>query len=307
MDLGQGKYNMKAVSKLLGIQPGTLRAWERRYKIIAPERNESGHRLYTERHITILRWLIKKVDEGFTISQAVSLYEESEAKKNVNYDAQTEKLDYTFHEIKLNLLQALINFEEDRALRVWDYAFCLFSVEFALVNLLKTLLDEMNRLLEENKISSVHERYIISFIRSKIGAVLQTMPSDPHWPNAVAVCGPNEYQELDLLMFSIFLKCRGYKVIYLGTGVRDEDLYAALNELQPKLLFISFTTIKTEEAIHFISTITEQYHDLHIGIVGEAIPCLKKELDEKYQKYVVGQNKTEWDEWIKQNACLHPH
>lgn len=307
MTLEQGKYNMKAVSKLLGIQPGTLRAWERRYKMIAPERNESGHRLYTEKHITILRWLIKKVDEGFTISQAVSLLEESEANKNVVDDAQTEKLDFTFHEINHNLLQALINFEEDRALKVLDYAFSLFSVEFVLINVVKVLMDEMKRLLEENKISSVHEQYIVSFIRSKAGAVLQTMPIDPNRPMAVAVCGPNEIQELDLLMFSVFLKCKGYKVIYLGTGVKEEDLYSILDELKPKLLFISFTNIQTEAAIDFIKTITNHYHDLQIGIGGEAVPFLMKELDAKYQQYIIGQNKNEWDEWIKQNACLHPH
>ena len=307
MTLEQGKYNMKAVTKLLGIQPGTLRAWERRYKMIAPERNESGHRLYTEKHITILRWLIKKVDEGFTISQAVSLLEESEANKTGNDDAQTEKLDFTFHEIKQNLLQALINFEEDRALKVLDYAFSLFSVEFVLVNVVKVLTDEMKRLLEENKISSVHEQYIVSFIRSKVGAVLQTMLIDSNRSKALAVCGPNEIQELDLLMFSVFLKCKGYQVIYLGTGVKEEDLYSILDELKPKLLFISFTNIQTEAAINFIKTITDLYHDLQIGIGGEAAPFLMKELDEKYQQYIVGQNKTEWDEWIKQNACLHPH
>ena len=43
-----GKYNIKAVSNILGIQPSTLRAWERRYHIIAPKRNHAGHRLYTE-------------------------------------------------------------------------------------------------------------------------------------------------------------------------------------------------------------------------------------------------------------------
>ncbi len=63
--------------KMLGIQPGTLRAWERRYQIIAPVRNESGHRLYAEEHIKILKWLIQRVNKGFTISQAVSLLEKN--------------------------------------------------------------------------------------------------------------------------------------------------------------------------------------------------------------------------------------
>lgn len=307
MTLEQGKYNMKAVSKLLGIQPGTLRAWERRYKIIAPERNESGHRLYTEKHITILRWLLRKVEEGFTIGQAVSLFEESEANIPVNDEAQIEELDYTFHDIKQNLLQALIKFEEGRALKILEYAFSLFSVEFVLVNLIKALLAEMNRQLEQKKIASVHEVYIYSFIRSKIGAVLQAMPNDHFRPKAIAVCGPNEMQELDLLMFSIFLKCKGFKVIYLGTSVNEEELYTILDEINPQLLFISSTFYKTETAIHFIETFSRKYKDLCIGIGGKAVSSLKEELDEKYQPYLVGPNKTEWDEWIKQNACLYPH
>lgn len=306
MDHEQGKYNMKAVSKLLGIQPGTLRAWERRYKIIAPERNESGHRLYTEKHITILKWLLKKVDEGFSISQAVSLFEEKDTNKNVHDESQTEKLDYTFHEIKHNLLQALINFEEEHALKVLDYAFSLFSVEFVLINLVKALLSEMNHLLEQKKISSVHEQYIVSFIRSKTGAVLQTMPMDLYGPKAVAVCGPNESRELDLLMFSIFLKCKGYKVIYLGTGVHEEDLYAVIAELKPKVLIVSYTNSNSEAISHFIEALTDKFTNIHIGIGGQAIGFLQEELDERYQQYIVGENTTEWEEWLKQNACLYP-
>ncbi|MGL4819521.1 MAG: MerR family transcriptional regulator, partial [Bacilli bacterium] len=73
-----GKYNIKAICNKLGIQPGTLRAWERRYQIIRPVRNDAGHRLYSEQHVRILEYLIDKVQNGFTIGQAVSLYETEE-------------------------------------------------------------------------------------------------------------------------------------------------------------------------------------------------------------------------------------
>ena len=75
----EGKYNIKAASQMVGIQPGTLRAWERRYRMITPVRNESGHRLYTEEHIKILKWLLKKVKQGFTISQAIALLDNRES------------------------------------------------------------------------------------------------------------------------------------------------------------------------------------------------------------------------------------
>ncbi|WP_096467057.1 MerR family transcriptional regulator [Aneurinibacillus soli] len=50
----QGKYNIKAVSTIVRITTHTLRAWERRYGIIEPQRTESGHRLYTEEDVAAL-------------------------------------------------------------------------------------------------------------------------------------------------------------------------------------------------------------------------------------------------------------
>ena len=38
-------YPIREVARLTGINPITLRAWERRYNLIEPVRTESGHRL----------------------------------------------------------------------------------------------------------------------------------------------------------------------------------------------------------------------------------------------------------------------
>ncbi len=66
-------YNMKAVVEATGISAATLRAWERRYGAFSPGRTESGYRLYSARDIAVLRWLKGRVDEGMSISQAISL------------------------------------------------------------------------------------------------------------------------------------------------------------------------------------------------------------------------------------------
>lgn len=40
-------YSIRAVSQATGLTVETLRAWERRYGIIEPKRDPSGHRIYT--------------------------------------------------------------------------------------------------------------------------------------------------------------------------------------------------------------------------------------------------------------------
>lgn len=67
-------FNTKAVVQQTGIAAPTLRAWERRYKLLAPERAENDYRLYSERDIALIRWLKERVDAGMSISQAVALF-----------------------------------------------------------------------------------------------------------------------------------------------------------------------------------------------------------------------------------------
>ncbi len=67
-------FNTKAVVQKTGIAAPTLRAWERRYKILLPERAQNDYRLYSERDIASIRWLKDRVDEGMSISQAIALF-----------------------------------------------------------------------------------------------------------------------------------------------------------------------------------------------------------------------------------------
>lgn len=303
MTFQQGKYNMKAVSKLLGIQPGTLRAWERRYKIIAPERNEAGHRLYTERHIYILRWLLAKVNEGFTISQAVILFEESESEKNGISEQQSEQLDFSFHEITCSLLSALLNFDEEQANKILAYSFSLYSVEKTVIDLTRAIFAELRLLKEQKKLSTGYEQYIFNFMRSKVGAIYQAIPADRCLPTAITVCGPDEKHELGLLLFSLFLRSKGHHVIYLGTCVTERDLIDVINEVKPKFLFSSFTTKNREEICNFIARLLVINNDLKIGIGGQAVQAFQDQLKDNYQKYIIGPTKSDWEIWLKKQSA----
>ncbi|NJN83496.1 MAG: MerR family transcriptional regulator [Caldilineaceae bacterium] len=68
-------YNLKAVVQETGLKPDTIRAWERRYGMPAPDRADSGHRLYTDRDIDTLKWLMARQAEGLSISRAVALWQ----------------------------------------------------------------------------------------------------------------------------------------------------------------------------------------------------------------------------------------
>ncbi len=70
-------YNIKAVVEATGLPAATLRAWERRYRALAPSRTESGYRLYSASDIATLHWLKARIGEGLSISQALTLLNHS--------------------------------------------------------------------------------------------------------------------------------------------------------------------------------------------------------------------------------------
>ncbi|MCQ6263819.1 MerR family transcriptional regulator [Alcanivorax sp. MM125-6] len=61
--------SIQAVSERCGVNPVTLRAWERRYGLIRPARTERGHRRYSAEDVARIRRIVAWLDRGLPIGQ----------------------------------------------------------------------------------------------------------------------------------------------------------------------------------------------------------------------------------------------
>ncbi|MEO0446986.1 MAG: MerR family transcriptional regulator, partial [Verrucomicrobiota bacterium] len=71
--LSQEQFQISAVSRLTGLPIHSIRAWERRYQVVDPERTETDRRLYSRRDIQKLTLLKTLVDQGEPISSVAPL------------------------------------------------------------------------------------------------------------------------------------------------------------------------------------------------------------------------------------------
>ena len=62
-------FPIRDVSRLTGVNPVTLRAWERRYGLIQPIRTESGHRLYSKADIETVNRILGWIERGVAVSK----------------------------------------------------------------------------------------------------------------------------------------------------------------------------------------------------------------------------------------------
>ncbi|OAH55917.1 MULTISPECIES: B12-binding domain-containing protein [Bacillaceae] len=295
--MNEGKYNIKAVSTITGIQPGTLRAWERRYHILEPVRNDAGHRLYTEEHIRKLKWLSEKVQQGLTISQAVAIFDQHETEPG-SYTyveaAEMSQQEVLFEE----LLQALLRFDEVKAQELINKGFALYTIDHVTIHILAPLLIRIGKLWEEGEITTAHEHFATSILRSRIGMVMHSFPHNGVLPKVVAVCGPGEWHELGLLIFTLFVRRLGYEVVYLGASLKEKegDIFTVIDIVKPKFLFFSCAKFDNiAPTIQLANKLKAAYSNMEIGIGGSA---MNGPLLDGAESYAVGETQQEWNQWM---------
>jgi MerR family transcriptional regulator, light-induced transcriptional regulator len=103
-------YPIREVSKITGVNPVTLRAWQRRYGLIKPARTESGHRLYSNADIHQIRQILNWLDKGVSIGQVKPLLK-NPATETVTDNVQSiqNELMTLAQNLKLNQLEAYIS------------------------------------------------------------------------------------------------------------------------------------------------------------------------------------------------------
>ncbi|PKR92074.1 MerR family transcriptional regulator [Bacillus toyonensis] len=283
-----GKYNIKAVSNIIGVQPSTLRAWERRYQIIAPKRNQAGHRLYTEEHIRILKWLMEKVSSGMMIGQAVQLLEgnrlQSNAQKEIHYDKEVVLVD--------DLLQALLEFDEITTSALINEAFSIYSTEKVITGIILQVTNKLLTLKNNNEIAMTQFQYAVSFLQTRLGMVYHNASTFSSIYKVIVL----ENNTLKGFIFSMYLRLKGYEAIHIRTSLEGNGMLLAVEQIQPKYLFVSFENgLELKRAMNVGDLLQEKNENLSVGVIGEI--SARDQLN--IQTILIGDTKEEWDEWLK--------
>ncbi|MHA7847717.1 MerR family transcriptional regulator [Serratia sp. D1N4] len=70
-------YTIGEVAQLCGINPVTLRAWQRRYGLLKPQRTEGGHRQFNEEDVARIHNILRWIERGVPVSQIKPLLDGS--------------------------------------------------------------------------------------------------------------------------------------------------------------------------------------------------------------------------------------
>ena len=241
------RYNTAAVVRLSGIPAATFRAWERRYGFPKPWRMPAGQRLYSEQDVAAIRWLHEQTERGLTISRAVALVlEELASAEQRPANARTGR---PAADLVADLTGALLAVDQVRAEAVLAEAFALYPVEAVALEVMQPLLVEVGERWHSGELSVADEHYVTNFLLRKLFTLLNAYDSGHRGGLIVTACAPGEWHEVGVLIVSLFLARRGYRVLYLGPNLPLDSLTRELPRLRPDLVCLSAATRETAEAM----------------------------------------------------------
>jgi DNA-binding transcriptional MerR regulator len=264
-------YRIQRVSQITGIAPATLRAWERRYRLVDPERTAKGYRLYTEDDVARLRRVKDLMDGGLKIGEAVELVRRTApALLPPHADAEGP-----LEELRTGLRGALLAMDRAGALRVWERLAHVSPVR-RVDEVLLPLMAQLGDLWAERHASVAQEHFASAFVRERLVLMREEMEeAGAAGPLAVCAGPPGDLHEFGLMATALHLLARGWRIVYLGLDVPLDDLRAVLQEQRPALLCVSVITPLAPDCFRELTRRLREAAPEATGIAvgGGGIPC----------------------------------
>lgn len=205
------------------MQEVTLRAWERRYGLLAPQRSSGGFRLYSRADERRIRSMQAHMTRGIAAAQAAALAV-AESTSALPPPARPGELVDA-------LVAAAKAFDATRIDLVLDEAFAHGRVE-GIRDFVLPVLIEIGLQWERGQLTVGHEHFASHLIERRL-LTLAMGWGEGAGPLALLACPPRERHTLGLLSFGLILAGRGWRIAYLGADTPIDQIASAGASLSP--------------------------------------------------------------------------
>ncbi|GAB4430628.1 MAG: hypothetical protein Kow0031_11530 [Anaerolineae bacterium] len=251
-------FNLKAVVQETGLKQDTLRAWERRYGLPSPERTPGGHRLYSQRDIDTLKWLVARQQEGLSISRAVDLWQRllDEGKDPI---LETEPSEYdsgvshvalaaaggNIEKMRDAWIEACLAFNEKNAEALLAQAAAMYSPEIVCTEFLQKALAQIGQMWINGHVTVQQEHFASTLAVRRLEALIAGSPNPTRTGRLLIVCPPEELHIFSLLMITFLLRRNGWDTIFLGANVPVSHIEETVASVKPTLVIMAAQQIYT--------------------------------------------------------------
>jgi len=231
-------FTIKAVSQATGVSIETLRAWERRYRVVVPNRDPNGRRAYAPQDVIRLRKLREATERGHAISKLARFSDEELASvlATPSSDGPPQLASRSF---ATQMLVAAENYRPEDCDQALSMALALLPLGEVVRQVLSPVLLEVGERWHNGQFNVAQERIVTGTVRRQVGAVLDTYNRITTTAPLVLATLSGERHELGILMVALIAASRGVRCHYLGADVPAADIAVYARRVAATVVAIS--------------------------------------------------------------------
>ncbi len=229
-------FPIREVARLTGVNPVTLRAWERRYGLIQPTRTESGHRLYSMNDIERVRSIVDWIDRGVAVSKVGKILAKTEPLKVLANFIPDDHVQADYKQWQEQVQQAVSAFDDQQLDRVYGQIFSSYALPVVFEAILMPLWRQL--LQRQDAFGQTSEwLFLDGFLRVRVlQRIVMLRGAQPRRVIVSALAG--QCRELELLVAALFLSGNDSGVRVLTTGQPFDELTLVCEKVKPDALVL---------------------------------------------------------------------
>jgi methanogenic corrinoid protein MtbC1 len=241
-------YTIKHASEVTGLTPATLRAWERRYGVVTPQRTDAGYRLYDEQSFRALTLMAALVAQGWSPRQAADETRRRIGNSEVVTPSgapgvgvegaagtpvgvpSTESEDF---------LDAAVRLDVVRLGAILDDRFSSASFESVVDGWLMPTLVMLGDAWAKHRMSVASEHLASYAVTRRLAAAYDASSAGATGPSVVVGLPQDARHELGVLAFAVAARRAGLKAVYLGADLPAADWVTAVTMNHPRAVVLA--------------------------------------------------------------------
>ena len=263
----EGLLRVGELSRRSGVSTDLLRAWERRYGLLEPERSAGGLRLYSPTDLERVRLMKQHLASGLAAAEAAALALRDQGTASVVRPPA----------VRAELAEALEAFDEPRAQAVLDRLLTSTTVDTLLREIVLPYLDDLGDRWERGAASVAQEHFASGVLRGRLLALARGWGMGMG-PAAVLACLPEEQHDIGLVSFGLALRSQGWRIVYLGPNCPIDTVAETARLVDATLIVLS--GVDAGRASRVTGALKELAARHRLALGGTAAAAVDAELEE---------------------------
>jgi len=244
------RNTLKTASQKSGLTAHVIRAWEKRYGIVNPDRTKTNRRFYTDEEIEKLKLLKKATESGHSIGSISNLPVEKLAELVLGEEKESifqhkKLLPEKFELIIKNQIEEFFKTAENYDSKKLQFLIYEIEDEFSqsiiIEEIILPILQKFDKKNKNGEIAKITEQFIINEFEFYLQQIIHKIPDFENFPLLISYAPVGGFQQIGSLISAAVAKMEKFRICNLGENINSAEIFYAIEKINPVAISINLT------------------------------------------------------------------